>query len=51
MRKWSYDSAHKARRCGHSWCSDCKKRRGRNRGNRNERHYVKLALRRYVGEE
>ena len=52
MRKWKWDSAHGGRRCGHAWCSTCKTRRGRNRGNRNGRHRVRAALRRLVlGEE
>lgn len=51
MRKWKYDTAHPARRCGHSWCSDCKTRRGRNQGNRSIRHAIKTALRKWTGEE
>jgi hypothetical protein len=44
MPKWNYDSAHPARRCGHRYCTSCKTRRGRNRGNRNARHAVRAAL-------
>lgn len=43
-RAWNYDTAHPARRCGHSWCTECKTRRGRNRGNRNERRGIRTAL-------
>lgn len=44
MTKWKYDSAHPARRCGHPYCSNCKTRRGRNRGNRRVRHLIRAAL-------
>lgn len=46
MRKWKYDTEHSAKRCGHSYCSDCKTRRGRNIGNRLIRHGMKLSLNR-----
>lgn len=31
-------------KCKHTQCSDCQTKRGNNRGNRNERHNVKMAL-------
>lgn len=43
-RRWSYDRAHAARRCGHTYCTDCQTRRGSNRGNRNVRHAARVAL-------
>lgn len=46
MKRWKWDTVHGGRRCGHTYCSDCRKRRGRNRGNRNDRRRVRLALRR-----
>lgn len=46
MKHWKWDTAHGGRRCGHGYCSDCAKRRGRNRGNRNQRRLARLALRR-----
>ena len=49
MKSWKYDTAHPARRCGHSWCSDCRTRRGRNRGNRRVRHAIRTALRMWGG--
>lgn len=33
------------RRCGHTYCSDCATKRGRNRGNRRVRQTVKRILR------
>jgi hypothetical protein len=45
MAKWKWDSAHGGKRCGHSYCSGCQTRRGRNRGNRRVRHAVKTLLR------
>jgi hypothetical protein len=35
----------KAARCRHPWCSDCRTRRGRNRGNRRDRREARAALR------
>lgn len=40
----------KAARCDHGWCSDCKTRRGRNRGNRRIRHMAKAALKKFIPE-
>ena len=42
--RWKWDSAHHARRCGHSYCTDCATRRGRNRGNRRVRHAVRQMM-------
>lgn len=42
--KWKWDSAHRGKRCGHAYCSDCKTRRGRNDGNRRLRHITRLML-------
>lgn len=36
----------KAARCLHGWCSDCRTKRGRNRGNRLERYSARAAIRR-----
>lgn len=44
MRKYSADRVHWSKGCGHSWCTDCRTRRGRNRGNRNQRRAVKTLL-------
>jgi hypothetical protein len=44
-KSWKYDSAHPARRCGHSYCNDCKTRRGSNRGNRRARKAIRALLR------
>jgi hypothetical protein len=49
MSRWKRDTAHPGRRCGHAWCTACKTRRGRNRGNRNARHAVRAALRSLTG--
>ena len=46
MAKFKWDTVHRGNRCGHSWCSDCRKRRGRNRGNRNLRHAIRITLHR-----
>lgn len=44
-RHYNYDTSRaNASRCGHAWCSDCRKRRGRNRGNRDIRRKIKTAL-------
>lgn len=48
MAKWKWDTAHKARRCGHAHCTDCQTRRGRNQGNRNQRHAVRAVLRKLL---
>lgn len=45
MKRFKWESAHPGNRCGHPYCSDCRTRRGRNRGNRNARHRVRGALR------
>jgi hypothetical protein len=44
MKRYNPDTAQKRARCKHPWCTDCRKRRGRNYGNRNERHRVRMAL-------
>jgi hypothetical protein len=49
MNRFKWDTAHRGNRCGHAWCTDCKTRRGRNRGNRNVRHAVRVALHRLTG--
>lgn len=41
------DTAQKRARCPHPWCTDCRTRRGRNRGNRRDRHAIRALLRRY----
>lgn len=41
---------NKANRCAHGWCSDCKTRRGRNRGNRAFRRNGKNVLRKFIGK-
>ena len=45
MRKFKWESAHKGNRCGHSWCTQCKTRRGSNQGNRRVRHRIRQLLR------
>lgn len=50
MRHWKRDTAHPGHRCGHAWCSDCRTRRGNNRGNRNERHRIRTVLGRLTGK-
>lgn len=46
MTRYKWDTAHRGNRCGHSYCTDCKTRRGRNRGNRRVRHRIRMALHR-----
>ena len=43
MKHYSPD-AQKRARCQHSWCTDCRTRRGHNRGNRRLRHLAHTAL-------
>lgn len=45
MPKHYKADSHKPGRCGHTWCTDCAKRRGSNRGNRRLRQAAKRALR------
>ena len=49
MKKYKADNMHRSKDCGHSWCSDCRTRRGRNRGNRNQRHAVRMVLSKLTG--
>jgi hypothetical protein len=45
MRKYNYDTTRaNASRCGHSYCTECRKRRGRNIGNRRIRRSIKTFL-------
>ena len=50
MSGWKWETHHPARRCGHNHCSDCKTRRGNNRGNRQERRIVQREIRRERNE-
>lgn len=43
MKKYKADSRSFVR-CGHPWCTDCRTKRGRNRGNRRIRHAIKALL-------
>lgn len=41
--KFKFDNVGWAR-CKHRFCTDCRTKRGNNRGNRNERHRIRRLL-------
>jgi hypothetical protein len=49
-RKWNADAQPMNRRCKHPWCSQCRTKRGSNRGNRITRYSIKRLLRKGVIE-
>jgi hypothetical protein len=44
MTRYHPDTAQKRARCKHPWCTDCRTRRGNNRGNRTARHAARALL-------
>ena len=43
-KKYHADTARKWARCPHPWCTDCRTRRGHNRGNLRSRREIRSAL-------